>query len=84
VSALLRRNRHGSRRRTCSKCKVPLDRTLGAGMVDPSVYGFVNYDAKKVSGFAFGIGIDRLAMLKYGIDIFRSFPKRRPLLAAIP
>jgi len=46
---------------------------FGAGMVDPAVYGFVNYDPKKVSGFAFGIGIDRLAMLKYGIDDIQAF-----------
>jgi len=46
---------------------------FGAGMVDPAVYGFVGYDPKKVSGFAFGIGIDRLAMLKYGIDDIRRF-----------
>jgi phenylalanyl-tRNA synthetase alpha chain len=59
---------------TCSKCKgsgwIEL---FGAGMVDPAVYGFVNYEAKKVSGFAFGIGIDRLAMLKYGIDDIQVF-----------
>ncbi|MBZ5703687.1 MAG: phenylalanine--tRNA ligase subunit alpha [Acidobacteriia bacterium] len=54
---------------TCSKCKgAGWIELFGAGMVDPAVYGFVNYDAAKVSGFAFGIGIDRLAMLKYGID----------------
>jgi phenylalanyl-tRNA synthetase alpha chain len=54
---------------TCSKCKgAGWIELFGAGMVDPAVYGFVNYDPKKVSGFAFGIGIDRLAMLKYGID----------------
>jgi len=40
---------------------------FGAGMVDPAVYGFVNYDAKRLSGFAFGLGIDRFAMLKYGM-----------------
>jgi len=40
---------------------------FGAGMVDPAVYGFVNYDAAKLSGFAFGMGVDRLAMMKYGI-----------------
>jgi len=40
---------------------------FGAGMVDPAVYGFVNYDAEKLSGFAFGMGVDRLAMMKYGI-----------------
>ena len=59
---------------TCGKCKgsgwIEL---FGAGMVDPAVYGFVNYDPKKVSGFAFGIGIDRLAMLKYGIDDIQAF-----------
>jgi phenylalanyl-tRNA synthetase alpha chain len=59
---------------TCSKCKgsgwIEL---FGAGMVDPAVYGFVNYDAKKVSGFAFGMGMDRLAMLKYGIDDIQVF-----------
>lgn len=59
---------------SCGKCKgsgwIEL---FGAGMVDPAVYGFVNYDPKKVSGFAFGIGIDRLAMLKYGIDDIQVF-----------
>ena len=40
---------------------------FGAGMVDPAVYGFVKYDAKRLSGFAFGMGVDRLAMMKYGI-----------------
>ena len=42
-------------------------------MVDPNVYGFVDYDAKKVSGFAFGLGVDRLAMLRYGLDDLRLF-----------
>lgn len=41
---------------------------LGSGMVDPAVYGFVNYDPEIYSGFAFGVGIERIAMLKYGID----------------
>jgi len=59
---------------TCSKCKgAAWIELFGAGMVDPAVYGFVNYDPKKVSGFAFGIGIDRLAMLKYGIDDIQVF-----------
>ncbi len=40
---------------------------LGSGMVDPAVYGFVGYDAEIYSGFAFGMGIERLAMLKYGV-----------------
>jgi len=59
---------------TCSKCKgAGWIELFGAGMVDPAVYGFVHYDPKKVSGFAFGIGIDRLAMLKYGIDDIQVF-----------
>ncbi len=59
---------------TCSKCKGSAWIELfGAGMVDPAVYGFVKYDPKKVSGFAFGMGIDRLAMLKYGIDDIQVF-----------
>jgi phenylalanyl-tRNA synthetase alpha chain len=40
---------------------------LGAGMVNPAVYGFVGYDPEKYSGFAFGMGVDRLAMMKYGV-----------------
>ena len=59
---------------TCGKCKgAGWIELFGAGMVDPAVYGFVNYDAKKVSGFAFGMGMDRLAMLKYGIDDIQAF-----------
>jgi len=58
----------------CSKCKgAGWIELFGAGMVDPAVYGFVNYDARKVSGFAFGLGVDRLAMLKYGIDDLQVF-----------
>jgi phenylalanyl-tRNA synthetase alpha chain len=59
---------------TCSKCKgAGWIELFGAGMVDPAVYGFVKYDPKKVSGFAFGMGIDRLAMLKYQIDDIQVF-----------
>ena len=46
---------------------------FGAGIVDPAVYGFVGYDAKRLSGFAFGLGVDRLAMLKYGINDIQLF-----------
>jgi len=46
---------------------------LGSGMVDPAVYKFVNYDAEKVTGFAFGMGIERIAMLKFGINDIRLF-----------
>jgi phenylalanyl-tRNA synthetase alpha chain len=59
---------------TCSKCKgAGWIELFGAGMVDPAVYGFVKYDPRKVTGFAFGMGIDRLAMLKYGIDDIQVF-----------
>ncbi len=44
---------------------------LGAGMVDPEVFRHVSYDAENVSGFAFGMGIERLAMLRYGISDMR-------------
>ena len=46
---------------------------LGAGMVDPAVFKFVNYDSEKWTGFAFGLGIERIAMLKYGINDIRLF-----------
>jgi phenylalanyl-tRNA synthetase alpha chain len=46
---------------------------LGCGMVDPEVYSFVRIDPEKVTGFAFGLGIERVAMLKYGIDDIRLF-----------
>ncbi len=44
---------------------------LGAGMVDPEVYRHVNYETENISGFAFGMGIERIAMLKYGINDMR-------------
>ncbi|MFH1090125.1 MAG: phenylalanine--tRNA ligase subunit alpha [Pseudomonadota bacterium] len=46
---------------------------LGSGMVDPEVYKFVDYDPEEISGFAFGLGMERVAMLKYGIDDIRLF-----------
>jgi len=46
---------------------------LGSGMVDPEVYRFVDYDPEIFSGFAFGMGVERIAMLKYGIDDIRLF-----------
>ncbi len=44
---------------------------MGCGMVDPNVFEMVGYDADKVTGFAFGMGIDRIAMLKYDISDIR-------------
>ena len=46
---------------------------LGAGMVHPAVFENVGYDTDKYTGFAFGVGIERMAMLKYGIDDIRKF-----------
>ena len=46
---------------------------LGAGMIDPNVFKYVKYDPEEYSGFAFGMGIERIAMLKYGIDDIRLF-----------
>ena len=46
---------------------------LGAGMVDPEVFRKVNYDPEKYQGFAFGMGVERICMLKYGIDDIRLF-----------
>jgi len=42
-------------------------------MVDPAVYGYVNYDAKRLSGFAFGMGVERMAMMRYGINDIQLF-----------
>jgi phenylalanyl-tRNA synthetase alpha chain len=58
----------------CRNCKASgWIELLGCGMVDPNVYGFVDYDPKKVSGFAFGMGVERIAILKYGVDDIQLF-----------
>ena len=44
---------------------------LGAGMVDPSLFGFVDYDPEEYGGFAFGMGVDRTAMIRWGIPDIR-------------
>jgi len=46
---------------------------LGSGMVHPAVFEAVGYDPDKVTGFAFGMGMERVAMLKYGVDDIRLF-----------
>jgi phenylalanyl-tRNA synthetase alpha chain len=46
---------------------------LGSGMIDPEVFKSVNYDPELYSGFAFGMGIERIAMLKYGVNDLRLF-----------
>jgi len=61
----------------CRPCKTTgWIEILGCGMVDPNVFEFVKdngYDPKKVSGFAFGMGADRIAILKYGVDDIQLF-----------
>ena len=46
---------------------------LGSGMIDPEVFKSVNYDSDIYSGFAFGMGLERIAMLKYGVNDLRLF-----------
>ena len=46
---------------------------LGSGMVDPEVFKNVGYDPEEFSGFAFGLGLERIAMLKYGVSDIRMF-----------
>ncbi|MBQ9457869.1 MAG: phenylalanine--tRNA ligase subunit alpha [Bacilli bacterium] len=58
----------------CSTCKgTGWIEILGAGMVNPHVLEMCGYDPEVYSGFAFGIGIERVAMLRYGIDDIRRF-----------
>jgi phenylalanyl-tRNA synthetase alpha chain len=58
----------------CRNCKASgWIELLGCGMVDPNVYGLVDYDPAKVSGFAFGMGVERIAILKYGVDDIQLF-----------
>jgi phenylalanyl-tRNA synthetase alpha chain len=58
----------------CRVCKMTgwLE-LLGAGMVHPNVFREVNIDPEKFSGFAFGMGVERIAMLKFGINDIRLF-----------
>jgi len=56
----------------CSTChQTGWIEILGAGMVHPNVLRMAGFDAEKVSGFAFGLGVERVALLKYGIDDIR-------------
>jgi phenylalanyl-tRNA synthetase alpha chain len=61
----------GSGCRTCSH--TGWLEILGSGMVHPKVFEAVGYDPERYTGFAFGLGVDRIAMLKYGIDDIRLF-----------
>jgi phenylalanyl-tRNA synthetase alpha chain len=57
----------------CQLCGSGWLEILGSGMVNPALYRFVGYDPEEYTGFAFGMGAERLAMLKYGIDDIRLF-----------
>ncbi len=58
----------------CSLCKGSGWMEIsGAGMVDPTVFEAVGYDSEKYSGYAFGMGVERIAMVKYGINDIRLF-----------
>ena len=58
----------------CGTCKhTGWIEILGSGMVHPNVFEAVGYDPEAVTGFAFGMGIERVAMLKYGVDDIRLF-----------
>ena len=61
----------------CNLCKgIGWIEVGGAGMVDPNVLGFVEsggYDAERVQGFAFGMGVERIAMLRHGVPDLRRF-----------
>src|SRR5690606_39102536 len=58
----------------CNVCKhTGWIEMLGAGMVHPRVLEMAGFDSKKYTGFAFGIGVELIAMLKYGIDDIRQF-----------
>jgi len=69
--------RRGDDNAPCRPCKqTGWIEILGCGMVDPNVFEFVKhngYDPEKISGFAFGMGVDRIAMLKYGLDDLQLF-----------
>lgn len=55
---------------------------MGAGMVDPAVLAGVGYDPEEVTGFAFGLGVERMAMLRWGIEDIRSFYENHPRFLA--
>lgn len=60
--------------RGCPMCKgTGWIEVLGSGMVHPAVFDAVGYDPERYTGFAFGVGIERLALLKWGVDDIRLF-----------
>ena len=58
----------------CSACKgTGWIEVMGAGMVHPAVFEHVGYDPERYTGFAFGMGIERIALLKWGVEDIRLF-----------
>ncbi|HAZ27749.1 TPA: phenylalanine--tRNA ligase subunit alpha [Candidatus Acetothermia bacterium] len=70
-SAQVHIRRQGSRRET--RHAGDWLEIMGAGMVDPAVLTEVGYDPEQVTGFAFGLGVERMAMLRYGVEDIRLF-----------
>ena len=62
---------HGERCRICSGCGWL--EILGCGMVHPAVFESAGIDAERYTGYAFGMGVERLAMLRYGVNDLRIF-----------
>ena len=59
---------------SCSVCKgTGWIEVGGAGMVDPAVFDAVGYDSERYTGFAFGLGLERMAMIRHGIGDIRLF-----------
>ena len=77
VHRAFRRGRHRVRvlqRRGCRVCKqTGWLEILGCGMIHPNVLAAAGIDSERWQGYAFGMGIDRLAMLRYGVDDLRLF-----------
>ncbi|MFC1804346.1 phenylalanine--tRNA ligase subunit alpha [Candidatus Omnitrophota bacterium] len=77
ISCIICKRVQSTEHRAESRCSVCGGKgwleILGSGMIHPNVFKNVGYDPKKYSGFAFGMGIERIAMLKYGIDDIRMF-----------
>ena len=69
-----KRGGEGAREGGCGMCKgTGWIEVLGSGMVHPAVFESVGYDPERYTGFAFGVGIERLALLKWGVEDIRLF-----------
>jgi phenylalanyl-tRNA synthetase alpha chain len=74
ISCFMCRGTGSCQGQACRVCKeTGWVEILGCGMIDPAVFRAVGYDPEQVSGFAFGLGVERVTMLKYGIGDLRLF-----------